>query len=340
MLLVIFGAGASYDSAQPFTLGDRPPPLAKDLASDRFNGIAAEYPASKPIIDRLRTRMVADETRSLETELARLVSHSGDRPERREQLIAFRFYLQQVIRDTTEHWFNERAGFTYYLTLINRLFDEQEQTGPVRLATFNYDMMLETALQTVFHGWRATDNLEAYVELDDFQIFKLHGSISWSRVLRVSGMPAFASTIESGMAAARDGVDFRVGGIVAQSPPLNPPSQVELLVPAMALPIADKTDFECPDTHLDKLRRDMSSVDRVLIVGWRAAEAHAVELFNAIPPGFVLLVASGSADDTFEVLDNLGSDFVGKARQIIQVPEGFGALIEGLDDYMAELLVG
>jgi hypothetical protein len=51
-LLVIFGAGASFDSADRELLyqtrGLQPPPLAKDLVADRFNGIAASLPNSLP----------------------------------------------------------------------------------------------------------------------------------------------------------------------------------------------------------------------------------------------------------------------------------------------------
>jgi hypothetical protein len=76
MLLVIFGAGASFDSADRLRLfqsgGLQPPPLAKELVGGRFNSIAASLPNSLPVIDRLRRRMGTDPTAGLESELARL----------------------------------------------------------------------------------------------------------------------------------------------------------------------------------------------------------------------------------------------------------------------------
>src|ERR1700674_4535941 len=112
VLLVIFGAGASFDSANTdvryVPAGERqvpgfgvlPPPLAKDIVSHQFDDIAARTTGSRPVIDRLRRRMGSDTTASLETELARLYEKPGASPNRRQQLVTFRFYLLQVIMRT------------------------------------------------------------------------------------------------------------------------------------------------------------------------------------------------------------------------------------------------
>ncbi len=60
MLMVVFGAGASYDSfySLPPELGheDSRIPLAKDLFSDRaeFTSVAQTYKQCQPILSRLR----------------------------------------------------------------------------------------------------------------------------------------------------------------------------------------------------------------------------------------------------------------------------------------------
>lgn len=103
-LLVIFGAGASYDS---YGLRDgirQPPPLAKDLVDRRFDEITRELPASRPVIDRLRERMEAGEPSSLEVELARFAESGNQSVVRRQQLMAFRYYLHRAIEDTTQDW--------------------------------------------------------------------------------------------------------------------------------------------------------------------------------------------------------------------------------------------
>ena len=187
MLLVIFGAGASYDSADRerlrVTRGLLPPPLARDLVDERFNNIAAQLPNSLPIIDRLRHRMGRDPAAfSLESELAKITEASLESAERRQQLAAFRFYLHRVIRQSVGEWMEATSGFTRYLTLLNYIHDWHRQTGtPVRLATFNYDVLLDSAASALIANWRLTQ-LEDYVNRPDFRLFKLHGSTTWSRV--------------------------------------------------------------------------------------------------------------------------------------------------------------
>src|SRR4051794_29612121 len=120
MLMVIFGAGASYDSARPGLpahLRYRPP-LAKEIVEtrDEFLQVATRYQPCRPIIDRLRSVMAAQPTAALEEELARLTEESRDYPERRGQLMAFRFYLRDIIAEATTNWRVQLIGFTQYLT--------------------------------------------------------------------------------------------------------------------------------------------------------------------------------------------------------------------------------
>lgn len=147
MLLVIFGAGASYDCADV----QRRPPLAKDLVDPAFDSVAARFPECRAIVDRLRERM--DGATSLELELAELATESRSRPERRRQLAAFRFYVRNVIEDVTIDLLRTTSGYTRYLRLMNFLYDWHRTSGePIRIATFNYDTLLEDALETVFGG--------------------------------------------------------------------------------------------------------------------------------------------------------------------------------------------
>ncbi|MGO9906182.1 MAG: hypothetical protein ACLP4R_26435 [Solirubrobacteraceae bacterium] len=152
MLLVIFGAGASFDCGLPI-----PPlriPRAADLVAPAFGGIAMDIPASRPIVDRLRYRMTGDRAGSLESELALLSEQAGSSPERRQQLIAFRFYLlEAMILSTAREWLNNAFGFSHYLTLLNYLYDWHRQTSsPIRVATFNYDTLIDAAALDVFTG--------------------------------------------------------------------------------------------------------------------------------------------------------------------------------------------
>src|SRR5438067_881735 len=95
-LLVIFGAGASFDSADvaraPMQNVSRPP-LAAHLVDEEYSPIAARIPQCLPVVDRLRSRMTTGAPWSLEHELGLLADSATDSPQRREHLMAFRFYL-------------------------------------------------------------------------------------------------------------------------------------------------------------------------------------------------------------------------------------------------------
>jgi hypothetical protein len=52
------------------------------------------------------------------------------------------------------------------------------------------------------------------------------------------------------------------------------------LVPAIAIPVETKTEFECPESHLDCLREMVDSVTKLLIIGWRGAENHFLRLLR------------------------------------------------------------
>ena len=152
MLLVIFGAGASYDSS-PEVPGRRrslPPPLAKDLVGRHFDPFTGERQMSRPIIALLRRAMNGNDPTSLETELARISEEAAGSAEIRRQLMAFRFYLHALIEHTVGDWLTYTQGFTYYLDLLNYIFAWQRTTkAPVRLVTFNYDVLLDTAVNNV-----------------------------------------------------------------------------------------------------------------------------------------------------------------------------------------------
>src|SRR5205823_9977424 len=45
-------------------------------------------------------------------------------------------------------------------------------------------------------------------------------------------------------------------------------------LPAIAVPLETKQSYECPPNHLEAMREWLPQVDRILIIGWRAAERH------------------------------------------------------------------
>jgi len=349
MLLVIFGAGASYDSADARFGGivpSQPPPLAAGLVGRRFDRLSADLPLCQPIIERLRSRMNEDDaTTSLELELAAIMAAAQESPIRRQQLAAFRFHLYRLISTTTSTWLDELNGYTNYVALLNSILDWQVKVGArVRFVTFNYDELLEHALERYFDNWRFT-SMRAYIERADYRVYKLHGSTNWARVIPIGAEPARSMT-EAVIEVAARGLPDGIGDIEVTPVLQAVDSNGALTMPAIAVPLADKTDFECPQQHLNSLRADLSHVTKVLMVGWRAAEPHAVRLLEGenspqrgLMPSYHLGLVSGNEDGIEETLGNLGivAERAHRMRGFTE-PGGFSALISNLRVRMADLL--
>ncbi len=94
MLMVIFGAGASYDSLAVPPEGNSRlrlyrPPLANELFGWRFGNDIDRFPQCKPIIPYLQVPGV-----NVESELERLQNEASECPEGHKQLATIRYYLQ------------------------------------------------------------------------------------------------------------------------------------------------------------------------------------------------------------------------------------------------------
>src|SRR5438876_186338 len=129
MLLVILGAGASYDSLPldiideiPRTeLGAFRPPLAQNLFDDRptFGAALDMYPQCTALVSRLRQSVRGGA--ALEHELERYQEEAQDYPPHLRQLIAIRFYLQEILWTCGTRYRELSHGVTNYVRLLYRL---------------------------------------------------------------------------------------------------------------------------------------------------------------------------------------------------------------------------
>src|SRR5437879_1221807 len=106
--MVIFGAGASYDSdpSQPTSAipGVRHrPPVTNTLftARDEFRNALTEYVEFHAIVDALRNIPAGE---SLEQRLASYQAERDELPHRHRQLAAIRYYLQRILTECSYSW--------------------------------------------------------------------------------------------------------------------------------------------------------------------------------------------------------------------------------------------
>ncbi len=286
MLMVVFGAGASYDSidVKPPDTGNPGwvideefrPPLAKDLFGFRglFADAMARFARLHPIVPLLRHAG----TRNIETVLRELQDEAEVYPERRRQLMAVRYYLHFVIWECELKWKSVAKQVTNYKSLLDQINRWRKPDEMVALVTFNYDTLLEDAMSVV---GPTLSQLDDYISGNTgFKIFKLHGSINWARLVK-GPIPAdnpnawwFAADHIDRAADLEITDEF----IRTDERPCGSWNGKVRLVPAIAIPVEKKASFECPQTHLRELERLLPQVDKIALIGWRATENHFLEL--------------------------------------------------------------
>lgn len=317
MILVIFGAGASYDSCPTLPVkglstqeirNNRPerPPLAAELFynNDIFSQPLRQYWECNPIVPYLRD---IPSGVSFEEVLDTIQEESKTDPIRIKQLTGIRFYLQDMLFQCEAHWGGQTRGITNYLTLMDQLRRASTGQGPVILITFNYDRLLDQALH---HFGVLIKDINDYISDEKIKLFKLHGSINWGRKIEapllqdigVRSLSEIAHEIidKSPVLTISNNYVFEDG----QSPFTK--SNGFPVYPALAIPIINKQSFECPSEHLEQLSRVIGKAEKMLVVGWRGAEKHFLDLIKSSVAGEIEVEAvCGNKDYSTEPLTNI-----------------------------------
>jgi hypothetical protein len=324
MLLVIFGAGASYDSnpanlplpahhPAPEGASSRRPPLANQLFDLRteFASVLSDFPECHAIVSHLRKPDV-----HIEGELERLQDEARGYPEGWAQLAAVRWYLQKMLSGCDTAWYHECGGITNYLTLLDQI-RRAGNRDDVLLVTMNYDRLLDWSIEDFTrnnlgtpHQFKKTSD---YLE-GTFPLVKLHGSVHWGQ--RISkpeildyGGNGVAATIRSAAS-----IELSEQFVVCESDRkgvLVCWEDGKRLFPALAIPLITKSEFVCPKEHLGFLEVRLRRVTRVLTVGWRGMDWHFVNLLKQIPPAAPWWAVAGSHQSSEESLKNLTRAGVG-----------------------------
>jgi len=301
LLLVIFGAGASYDSYYPSPPGTMPsepfegarPPLTNELFSRGFDYAISEFWQIRPLTAGLR-RLPSNA--SLEEQLERLYDQRSELHARQRQFAALRFYLQRIMRRRSRDWLDGTAGVTNYAELLGRIEDWRAARGErVAFITFNYDTLLDEAFRDVQNFDPASANapeLPGYTRDTDCLLFKPHGSCNWGRrVSHVEPQKVQARTIPEGLISYVEsldlGEDFEIlreyddGSTVDFRSKQGPSS---LLLPALAVPLRSKSSLESPPAHIALLKECLSTdeVTHVIVIGWRATESPFLALWTSL----------------------------------------------------------
>jgi hypothetical protein len=321
MLMVILGAGASWDSV-PGAPADATwrPPLTDGLFSrPEFRALFMSFPPVASLASSISDKLLSTRT-TLERELRAVLDEAADVPAWHRELLAFRFYVQELIARCSEEWVTANFGLLNQVWLVRELekWRSQSRTRLIYV-TFNYDPLIDEPLAHLY-GWDWYDQPDLQAYIDDsqpFELLKLHGSYNWRFRTSVHVEPSIRSEDEmfadafrkltlAGSAVETHEISiYDRDGIGSLRPNLRRtrlkvPNDVSryAALPAIALPLTDKSSFACPESHVEKLKALIPQVHGIVAIGWRGMEKHFVSLLTALPPGIRFGVVSPNSPST------------------------------------------
>jgi hypothetical protein len=275
---------------------------------------------------RLRKAQAEWPNALIEAEIGKLFNEAPNNPERARHLLGLRFYLSDLIGSLAKGWWDAFDGFTFYGELLERLGVWRSMNcGEIALVTFNYDQMLDWSAAGQVGDWDLGE-FPSYIERSDWRLYKLHGSTGWSRVVRT--MTQVEHGDSEGVIREGAALDFEQGELRARPwKAAMPVREVGLAAPGIAVPTNLKQTFTCPQEHIERFAADVETVSRMIIIGWRASEPHALELLEKVPRGYDLAICDLDDKSASEVRSSMGM-VAERARTVVGVPGGFEALLD------------
>lgn len=353
MILVILGAGASFDSVPPphgqerwdWRAVDWMPPVTDDLFADKavYRDILKLLSGAPAAIDRVLDGLQARGS-TVEVELQSLLieSEAGDAQLPR-QLLEITYYLQAVLWRCSEEWSDQRGGMSNYVRLVSAL-EQWRERNEARIAyvTFNYDTLLERAITRaigeVFDGPGRFEQAPLCAR-DTWALFKLHGSVDWGRVVAAEIPERRGATKPSELSPYARMLE-RTDDFVVLRTVWQMGVDQRLVIPAIAIPAAGK-EYVMPQAHVALLDEWVGATTAILDVGWRGADEDFKKTLQdclaAKRPSVPIDVVTGSADGAAKASANFRS--AGLTGSITQHSDGFNTFVRGpgLGEFLGRL---
>lgn len=346
MLIVIAGAGASFDAISPGRQASQAlstPPLASSLFEETALSLEVlrEIPQAAPIVQEMRR--LRHTGGAVETSLASLVDRALSTRDAGyiRDVLAIRFYLRELIVRAQAPVTHGTAGLTNYLALVGRLYEHTlSAKDGVCYVTFNYDTLLETAVATRYS--RPLTKLTDYIH-PSVSVLKPHGSVNWVQAFpHINGEALTSYHLHIQNLQNATSVDMDHPGEIIMLRDREKSSgmaQEHSTFPALAVPVDNKDDFVFPPSHMTRLVDCLRGATELLLIGWRASEAKFLELCAKELPTSRLpvhIVDHSSVNAGAEAATNMGRVMNG---DFSVYSEGFSGFVEtrALDDFISSL---
>lgn len=310
--LVILGAGASHDFLKierheqndQNSLRTWKPPLTNNIFDvSRFSQIIGKYEDVKALASTIINITDNDAPFDFEKYLSEQEVEFAEKSY--PQIIALRFYLAELFSKVSYHFYRHTNNHRHLIDQI------EKRVGKALVVNFNYDTLFEKNIKEI----NGSTSVDSYIA-GSLKVIKIHGAHNWRYTPQIevgkkdvydyfvsSGQKLFdeykkheiySSTIGDIKYSERDR-DFDLNIYREHKESSFPGGAFHYYLPAIAIPIASKGDYVCPDNHIKVMREELKQVDRVLVIGWRAQDSFILnELKGYLPNNVRLTIVSSN----------------------------------------------
>jgi hypothetical protein len=290
--MVIFGAGASFDSHFHYYQNDFNhiwrPPLANELFSpriDSFLKVYNDYFGVKTLLSGL----------NLKEDIEDYFDHLWNKAKTENNkevlsiIVNLVYAIQELMLKISEN--NNEIGLSNYSAIVNQANQYSNlKNQDVAFVSFNYDLLIENAISEVYVGKQSPLNdLDNYTN-NRIKLFKPHGSANWGRKIeRIilneddSHQKYFYEfkydfeRIEQ-MLERDFELIYSDSKKIDKNKSLYMESGLDYYFPQLLLPMKNKDEFIMPQSHIKLLEEITPKVSEILIIGWKGNE----EKFNSM----------------------------------------------------------
>jgi len=316
MKVFILGAGASFGSQDVTNISAYTTPLTEDFLDERYLEWAKKVGLSDIDFQNLRKEYLkyvksSDSERTFEDWLTEKwmeissFSSSSRQDSSRKLFGKLTNYIWYLLKEVSSTY----SDYNHYRTFISNL-DKQDE--PYGLISFNYDTLVERALQSIYS--RRFNSPKDYF-LNSIPLIKPHGSVNWFLPRREKDPSAKGSeygfNIETRLRLSSEMIygypPILFDEVKMIDPSVNNaynPGEIsqgwfnsEHFYPLILIPLKKKLDLHVEGFNkkmVDLGKNLLQKADKVYLVGYRAQDEYIYEIFNSVQPGTKLKIVGKS----------------------------------------------
>lgn len=289
MKLIVFGAGASYDSLHTKYNSNSSenelwkPPLANEIFSNRVNFIEI----LKNFDGAMSLKSQAILHPDLEEYFQELWDFANDNNDNLSfaKIINTQYFLQKLFMSISDQYGN--LGDSNYDVISNFAYNYSiSQKSDILFVSFNYDILLERALERVLKiKFNSIDDYLKY----NIKYIKPHGSCNWFRNFRrrsgkgsigsITGInPEFFTKKLYEGGTSYEFIEQNLNKEFVLRNQFNADEYFGL--PQLLIPLKNKDEFVLPPNHFEYLDNYLKEVEEILIIGWKGTEEKFLKVLN------------------------------------------------------------